>query len=1007
MYRYFLVLVLLVAATAEHQDARAQTQNVVFRYVDDPDVVRAYLPGEFNGWGPNNSGAIAINAPSAMTLDDSLGQWLYTQPLTVGQTYQYKVHLHFDEAGSDWQWISDPLNPVINTADNNNSVIEVTDPMAFQASAELNEDGLMASVSAGLFSTSSVTDVQFWINGLQRDGLPFFDPETGLFSYTLDRPIKAGSQFKVVMTDQNGAQDSVEVGEVLPPITWNYADFKTVQSQVNLSASIFDLDGTIDSTLTEAILINTAGELQSIPVENGRVDYPVMLEFGVNSFALDAIFLDIAVRSDTLRIERIRHPLEAGLVDASVSSMGNSFTVSLSPTDIAPADMEVSIRFDKSGSTTTLDDVNINNLEATGTASDAGELYFDVTASAGGEEVDHMRVALVVEEDGSVREMAYEETPSWVNKAMVYEIFPLSFGPEATGTVNQPGNRFNQITDNLEYIAAMGFNTLWFMPVMHNQVMDQISGGYNIIDFYNVDPKLGTNEDFKALVDRAHDLDIRVIMDITPNHSSPTHPWVDALQENGNAVPPGSFIQTEPSDHSRGLDNRGPNLTEIWQVAGGGNLYRKYDGFGDLANLDWDNDDLQAEFLNILKHWITEFGIDGWRFDVYWGPWRRYGPERFGRPIRDLMKRIKPDSWILGEIAGTGFSTEVYYTDDDNGTTVVGGMDAGYDWNFFFNGIGGTYGDLNNYHNQAFNGGFWPGPNARYFRFLENHDEERIAKRLGNNPMQILPLTGMLLTTTGVPMIYQGQEVNFGNVNGDERRVSVNWETELNGLFGRYHQQLAQARQQFPAFGTQNLVRLSTSNDVYAFARPYLDENALVMVNFANGARTIQIDPTAAMELTTDGPITYTHLFADTSFVDALDGFSVTLDPYETAVFIANNGEPVSFSLPEMPSLPFGAVYVGTDALAGGDTPAFGLHANYPNPFTSVTTIPYAIDRSGAVRLEVFDVLGRRVATLVDENKLSGVYQATWGAARVAPGVYFARLVTGEKTATTQLVIAR
>jgi glycosidase len=589
--------------------------------------------------------------------------------------------------------------------------------------------------------------------------------------------------------------------------------------------------------------------------------------------------------------------------------------------------------------------------------------------------------------------MAYDETPAWVNRAVVYEIFPLTFGPLATGTAANPGRRFDEIRDELDYIAQMGFTVLWFMPIMHNQFMDPLSGGYNIIDFFNVDPKLGTNEDFKALVDRAHELGLKVILDITPNHASPAHPWVDALKTAGSTTPPGSFIQVLPSNHDRGQDGRGPNLPEIWQSFNGTNLYRKYDGFGDLANVNWDDDDLQAEFLDILAYWVEEFDIDGWRFDVYWGPWRRYGAERFGRPIRTHMKRLKPDIWLLGEIEGTGFSTEVYYADDDAGTPVVGGIDAGYDWNFYFNGIRSTYPNIAAYDTQAKNGGFWPGPNARFFRFLENHDEPRIAKLDGfaGNPLRILPLTGFLLTTTGVPMVYQGQEVNFGNVAGDERRAPVSWQTTLNGTFARYYQRLAQARRQFPAFATQSLVTLNTANAVYAYTRPYLDENAVVAINFSSEARTLSLNPTSTVLLTTDGPIAYHDLFGGVSFVDQeLDGFELALEPYETAVLIANEGEEVSFAPPALPALPYQAVYTGVDGGEGSHT--FALDPNYPNPFRDHTTIAYTLARSSDVRLEVFDLLGRRIARFHSDNEPAGRHTLVLDATSWPSGTYVYRL---------------
>ena len=143
----------------------------------------------------------------------------------------------------------------------------------------------------------------------------------------------------------------------------------------------------------------------------------------------------------------------------------------------------------------------------------------------------------------------------------------------------------------------MGFNTIWFMPIMRNVNMDQIGGGYNVIDFYTVDPKLGTNEDFKALVGRAHELGIRIILDLTVNHSSPDHPWVQSLSNDGDYF---DYVQVVPSAHNRGLDGRGTNLNEVWSNNG---LYRVYDGFGQLANLNWDTDDLKQR-LQQNKEWI-------------------------------------------------------------------------------------------------------------------------------------------------------------------------------------------------------------------------------------------------------------------------------------------------------------------------------------------------------------------------------------------------------------------
>ena len=122
----FIVLLFMVGqGTIE---LRAQTQEVTFRYVPgaSDNAVRVFVPGEFNNWGSNNAGAIAIGNESQMEFVDSLQQWVKTVPLQIGQTYQYKIHFHFNESGSDWNWITDPINPRSNPADNNNSVVGIS-----------------------------------------------------------------------------------------------------------------------------------------------------------------------------------------------------------------------------------------------------------------------------------------------------------------------------------------------------------------------------------------------------------------------------------------------------------------------------------------------------------------------------------------------------------------------------------------------------------------------------------------------------------------------------------------------------------------------------------------------------------------------------------------------------------------------------------------------------------------------------------------------------------------
>jgi glycosidase len=414
--------------------------------------------------------------------------------------------------------------------------------------------------------------------------------------------------------------------------------------------------------------------------------------------------------------------------------------------------------------------------------------------------------------------------------------------------------------------------------------------------------------------------------------------------------------------------------------------------------------------LDVLSFWTNEMGIDGWRLDVYWGPWRRYGPDRFGRPIRRLMKRLRPDAWLLGEIAGTGGGTEVYYADDDNGgTKVEGGLDAAYDWLLYHEGIRAAYGNIFTYHAKIANGGFWPGPNARYFRFLENHDEPRIAQVHAGTPDRIRPLTGMLLTATGIPMIYQGQEVNYGFGSGDTRRTAVTWDTERNAQFASLHQRLAHVRTTFPAFWSQELHVLyrgaaARQDRVYAFARPYLDENAIVAINFEAHPVTVSLDPSDVIDWSTDGPVPYYDVFSDTSNA-YLDEFTVTIPPFETVVWITSDAP--GLIIPSLPALPFAAVYTGTERELASLPASIDLDGPWPNPTSGAASIGFSLPDPGHARLDVFDMLGRRLAVLADGVFPAGNQTLQFDTSTWPSGSYRVRLIADEAVQSRNLIVIR
>ncbi|MFV0308908.1 MAG: glycoside hydrolase family 13 protein [Desertimonas sp.] len=214
--------------------------------------------------------------------------------------------------------------------------------------------------------------------------------------------------------------------------------------------------------------------------------------------------------------------------------------------------------------------------------------------------------------------MRSTDTPWW-RDAVIYQVYPRSFADsDGDGVGDVPG-----IRSRLTYLHRLGVDAIWLSPFYPSP---QADAGYDVADYRDVEPMFGTLADFDALVTEAHALDIRVIIDIVPNHTSDAHPWFRAALAAGPGSP----------ERARYLfrDGRGPDGGEPpndWtSVFGGGAWERVADADGTPGqwylhlfdtkqpDLDWTNDEVVAEFESILRFWLDR-GVDGFRIDVAHG----------------------------------------------------------------------------------------------------------------------------------------------------------------------------------------------------------------------------------------------------------------------------------------------------------------------------------------------------------------------------------------------------
>lgn len=203
------------------------------------------------------------------------------------------------------------------------------------------------------------------------------------------------------------------------------------------------------------------------------------------------------------------------------------------------------------------------------------------------------------------------QSAEWWRQAVVYQIYPRSFADSnADGIGDMRG-----ILSRIDYLATLGIDAVWLSPFYPSDLAD---GGYDVIDYRDVDPRIGTLADFEALIAALHDNGIRVLIDIVPNHTSNKHRWF----QEALASAPGSAARERY--HFR--DGTGPDGSEPptdWRSLFGGRSWtRVTDGqwylhtfAAEQPDLNWSNQEIREEFLDILRFWADR-GVDGFRVDA-------------------------------------------------------------------------------------------------------------------------------------------------------------------------------------------------------------------------------------------------------------------------------------------------------------------------------------------------------------------------------------------------------
>ena len=374
-----------------------------------------------------------------------------------------------------------------------------------------------------------------------------------------------------------------------------------------------------------------------------------------------------------------------------------------------------------------------------------------------------------------------------VEDIAMYQVNPRVFAPEKS---------LNAVAARIDSISELGVNMMWVMPIYPIGIEKGKNSPYCISDYKAIAPEFGTIDDFKNLANVCHEHGMGIILDWVANHTAWDHPWV---KEH-----PDWYTHDEKADtiiHPRPWD---------WY---------------DVADLNYDNQDMRAAMIDAMKFWIVEVGIDGFRCDVADGV-----PADFWKDAIDQLRKAAAPRRIVMLAEGKNL---------DNFT--VGGFDMNYGWDYkdglvkVFKGAPAQdliNADMLEYHNL-------PAGKVK-LRFTTNHDHSTEATpcvEFTNDRGAMAAYVASIFPHGGA-LIYSSQEVGYPEPINFFKYVPVDW-TAKPEIYQEY-KKLIEIYNKHSAL-RKGTIKAWPDKDVFVFEKHDKKETILVIVNVRNKAKTIQV----------------------------------------------------------------------------------------------------------------------------------------------------------------------
>lgn len=342
-----------------------------------------------------------------------------------------------------------------------------------------------------------------------------------------------------------------------------------------------------------------------------------------------------------------------------------------------------------------------------------------------------------------------ETDATWARRAVFYEVFVRSFSDANGDGVGDLAG----VTAKLDYLKSVGVDAVWLMPI-HPAASYH---GYDVIDHGAINPDYGTQEDFKRLVEAAHQRNMRVVIDWVVNHTSNQHVWFKKAVA-GDAAYVDYYLWSDKK------------VDDNWQQAANGRWYYCWYGNAGMPKLNYNNAKLRENIKSLAAFWLTQ-GVDGFRLDVAQdiGGSDRALTYSWWREFNAHVKSIKPSTYVVGEVNHDGLDDNTYHA------PFFQGMDSTFNfpnYNFMLGMSTGLTRDILGALNTAHDEYTLFNPNYIDAITLGNHDRSRIASRLKSDPRLVRHSVTLMMTLPGTPFLYYGEEI--GMRGGQDQQADPN-----------------------------------------------------------------------------------------------------------------------------------------------------------------------------------------------------------------------------------------